>query len=144
MNANTLAVTLAVAAFAGAAGYGLQSAMSAPPTLMAPAVYDGAWRSIERDTRAALGRCRGLPESERALCRARARAHDRVQKAELDARYYGTVQAQVHARDVRARARFQVARAECEARAARDRAGCLSQARTEQAKALALAKVAAS
>ncbi len=141
MSPNTIAVTLAAAAFA-AAGYGLQSAMSTPPTLMSRDAYDGAWRSIEQDARSALGRCRGLPEAGRALCRARAGAQERVQKAALDARYYGTVQAEAHARDVRAKARFEIARAECEARGASDRAGCLSEARTEQAKALA--KVASS
>ena len=144
MNANTIAVTLAVAALAAATGYGLQTAMSAPPTLMSPDVYDGAWRSIEPGTRAALGRCRGEPEGRRGPCRARAQAEDRVQKAELDARYYGTVQAEQHARDARARARFEIARAECAARRGNDRAGCLSEARDAQAKALALARVAAS
>jgi len=143
MNSTTLAVTLAAVALVAAAGYGVQSAMSTAPTLMSPGDHDQAWRSIEQATRAALGRCRGLPESARHLCRAEARARDRVDKAELDARYYGTIEAQARAEDVRARARFDVARSECEARGD-DRASCLAEARTAQAKALALSKVASS
>lgn len=143
MNSTTFAVTLAAAAFAVAAGYGLQSAMSTPPTLMSPADHDQAWRRIEQATRASLGRCRGLAESRRELCRVQARARDRVDKADLDARYYGTTQAEAHAQEVRARARFDMARSECEARGA-DRASCLAEARTAQAKALALSKVASS
>jgi len=143
MNSTTFAVTLVAVAFVAAAGYGLQSAMSTPPTLMSPADHDQAWRSIDQATRAALGRCRGLSESRRETCRAQARARDRVDKAELDARYYGTTQAQAHAQEVRARARFDIVRSECEARGA-DRASCLAEARTAQAKALALSKVASS
>ena len=143
MNSTTVAIALAAVAFFGAAGYGLQAAISSPPTLMSPSEHDREWRSIEQATRTALGRCRGLAEGHRALCRATARAHDRVQKAELDARYLGTVQAEAHAQEVRARAEFDMARAECEARGS-DRASCISEARTGQAKALAQSKVAAS
>jgi len=141
MNSHSAAVTLAAAVFFGAAGYGIQSAIDTPPTLMSTADHDREWGSIEHRLRAALGRCRHEREDSREMCRMRARAEDRVAKAELDARYYGTVQAEAHARDVRARARFDVARAECLARGA-DRAECLTQARDERAKALAAVLVA--
>ncbi|HSN22113.1 MAG TPA: hypothetical protein VLS49_15625 [Usitatibacter sp.] len=143
MNPLTPAVTLAAVAFFAVAGYGLQAAMSTPPTLMSPDEYGSALRSIEKSARAALGRCRAGTEASRGLCRSRARAQARIAKAELDARYYGTVQAQAHAQDVRARVRFDMTRDECIARGV-DRARCLSEARTEQAKALAAAKLAAS
>ena len=143
MNLTTFPIALAAIAFVAAAGYGVQSAMSTPPTLMSPSDHDRAWTSIEQATRAALGRCRTLSEGLREACRATARAHDRVQKAELDARYFGTVQAEAHAQDVRAHAHFDIARAECEARGS-DRASCLAEARTARAKALALSKVASS
>ncbi|HXS51668.1 MAG TPA: hypothetical protein VN782_03980 [Usitatibacter sp.] len=143
MNPTTFPIALAAVAFAAAAGYGVQSAMSAPPTLMSPSDHDQAWRSIEQATRAALGRCRTASESLREACRASVRAQDRVQKAELDARYFGTVQAEAHAQEVRAHARFDITRAECEARGS-DRASCLAEARTAQAKALALSQVASS
>jgi len=142
MTSHSVAVTLAAAVFFGAAGYGIQSAFDTPPTLMAPVDHDRAWRSIETRMRMALGACRHEREDARAICRARARAEDRIAKAELEARYYGTVEAQAQARDVRARARFEVARAECLARGA-DRAQCLTEARNERAKALAAALVAA-
>ena len=74
--------------------------------------------------------------------RARARAEDRIARAELDARYYGTVDAEANAELVRARAHFEVARTECFVQANGDRARCLSQARTGEAKAIASARVA--
>jgi hypothetical protein len=142
MNSHSAAVTLAAAVFFGAAGYGIQSAFDTQPTLMSAADHDREWRSIEGRTRAALGRCRREREDARESCRMRARADDRVAKADLDARYYGTVQAEARARGVRARARFETARAECLARGA-DRAQCLTEARNERDKALAAAVVAA-
>jgi hypothetical protein len=137
MNSHSAAVTLAAAMFFGAAGYGIQSAFDTPPTLMSAGDHDREWRSIE-----GLARCRHEPAAARESCRLRARAADRVAKAELDARYYGTVQAEARARQVRARARFEVARADCLARGA-DRARCLTEARSERDKALAAAMVAA-
>ncbi|HEX6633392.1 MAG TPA: hypothetical protein VF038_05455 [Usitatibacter sp.] len=136
MNPTSAAMTLAAVAFFAAAGYGLQAAVSSPPTLMSPADYDRALAGIDKNTRTELGRCRALAQSSRDLCRARARAEERIAHADLDARYYGTVQAEARAQDVRARVRFQLARAECDARGD-ERAGCLSQARNEQARALA-------
>jgi len=143
MNPTSAVAVLASVAFFGAAGYGLQAAMSTPPTLMSPDDYGRALRSIDRSTRAALGACRPLSEGSRELCRARARTEDRIAKADLDARYYGTVQAEARAQDVRTRSHFELARAECLSRGI-ERSRCLSQARTEQAKALAAAKLAAS
>jgi hypothetical protein len=142
MNSHSAAVTLAAAMFFGAAGYGIQSAFDTPPTLMSAGDHDREWRSIEGRTRADLARCRHEPAAARESCRLRARAADRVAKAELDARYYGTVQAEARARQMRARARFEVARADCLARGA-DRARCLTEARSERDKALAAAMVAA-
>ncbi|HET7547380.1 MAG TPA: hypothetical protein VFJ86_06405 [Usitatibacter sp.] len=142
MNTMSIAAGLAAAAFLGAAGYGLQAAMTTPPTLMSPVDYGRALDALAGSTGAALARCAAAPQDSRALCRARARTEDTIARADLDARYYGTVQAQAQAQDVHARARFELARLECVARGD-DRARCLSQARVEQAKALAAAKLAA-
>lgn len=120
-----------------AVAFGINAAMDTPRTLMSPGDHDLALRDIQRETRAALGGCRGLAETAREICRARARAGERIAKAELDARYFGTVSAAANARMVRARARFDVARAECMAGADGSRPGCLAAARADQEKALA-------
>lgn len=120
-----------------AVAFGINAAMDTPRTLMSPGDHDLALRDIQRETRAALGACRGLAQTAREICRARARAGERIAKAELDARYFGTVSAAANARTVRARARFDVARAECMATSDGSRPGCLAAARADQEKALA-------
>jgi hypothetical protein len=137
------AILMLATAFFGAAAYGIQAAMDTPPTLMSRADHDREWRGIERRTRESLGACRSALEHLREACRARARAEDRVAKADLDARYFGTVQAAAAARDVRARASFEMARAGCLAHEDPERTRCLAKARSEQARMLASAKVAA-
>ena len=137
------AVVMLAVAFFAAAAWGIQSAMDTPPTLMSRVDHDRQWRAIDRHTREGLGACRASPEAMREACRARVRADDRVAKADLDALYFGTVQAAARARDVRARASFDVARAGCLASEGPERTRCLAHARSEQAKVLASTKLAA-
>lgn len=142
MKRTSLALALLGSVSFGAAAYGIQAALDSPPTLMSRVDHDRQWREIERTTRIALGHCRQRPQQARETCRIRARAEDRVAKADLDARYFGTVQAEAEARDVRARASFEAARADCLVREEPERTSCLAAARTEQAKVLASARPA--
>jgi hypothetical protein len=143
MNRATFVLTLAGSLIFGAAAFGLDAAMDNTRSLMSRPDHDRALTGIERTTRAALAQCRGGAESVRELCRTRARAEDRIARADLDARYYGTVEAEANATLVRARARFEVARSECFAEPNDDRSHCLSEARNGEAKAIASAHVAA-
>ena len=136
------AAMLAGTLFFGAAAFGIDAAMDNTRSLMSRPDHDRALADIERTTRAALAECRQGVEPARELCRTRARAADRIARADLDARYYGTVGAETNAQLVRARARFEVARGECFAGANDDRARCMSEARTAEAKAIAHARVA--
>lgn len=142
MNRTALVATLAGTFFFGAAALGIDAAMDSPRTLMSRPDRDKALTAIERTTRAALAQCRTGVDATRALCRTRAQAEDRIARAELDARYYGTVEAETNANLVRARARFEVARDECFAGTGSDRARCMSEARNGEAKAVALARLA--
>jgi hypothetical protein len=142
MKITTIAAGLAAALFFGAAAIGIDAAVDTTRTLMSRPDHDRALRDIERTTRAALAQCRGGVESSRELCRTRARAEDRIARADLEARYFGTVEAEANARMVRAHARFDVARSECFAQASTGRAQCLSEARNGEAKAVALARLA--
>ena len=80
------------------------AAVEAPPSLMSRTDRLAALESIARDARLALARCRAYGDGAgRAVCRAQARADEKVAIAALEARYRGTVYAhegveQVHHR----------------------------------------------
>lgn len=70
----------------------IAAAVEAPPSLMSRADRLAALQQIERDARLALARCRGLDDpGARAVCRAQARAAERIAAATLEASYLGTV-----------------------------------------------------
>jgi len=142
VNRTALVATLAGTLFFGVAGLGIDAAMDNTRTLMSRPDHDRALAAIERTTRAALAQCRHGAEAARELCRTRAHAEDRIARADLDARYFGTVEAETNAKMVRARARFEVARSECFAGADGERSHCMTEARNGEAKAIALARVA--
>lgn len=113
------------------AALGISASMDMPSTLMSPATYEQLKREIEADARVALGRCRDARGLEREVCRAEARSAERVKKAELYARYHGTVSAQNEIRLARARAGYNVAKARCGAHPGDGRYECLRAARAE-------------
>jgi hypothetical protein len=120
--------------FAGAlslAALGIGASVDMPSTLMSPAVYEQLTAESDADTRLAMGHCRAAQGVEREVCRAEARGAERVKKAELYARYHGTVSAQDEIRLAHARAAYDVAKARCGARFGDARYECLRAARTE-------------
>ena len=116
---------------------GIGASVDTPRTLMSPADYAAGKRAIETQSRMALGRCRGLPSAQKEVCRAEVRADERIQKADLVARYYGTVAAAQDARNARVKASYDVARAKCSSEAAESRASCLHAAREERNRRMA-------
>jgi len=69
------------------AALGIAAAVEAHPSLMSPGDRVTALAEIERAGRAATSRCRAITEgAERAICRARARASQRISNANLEAR----------------------------------------------------------
>jgi hypothetical protein len=128
---------------AGVAAAGIGASFDSPRSLMTRQDYAQARQALESESRAAFARCRTLEARERALCRAAARGDDRVHKAELEARYRGTVEAAADLRVARARAAFDVARVDCNERTAEEKNSCLSAARAERSRALAAALAAA-
>jgi hypothetical protein len=121
---------------------GIGAAVESPRSLLSQQVYVEARRALDAESRMALGQCRSLEGREKAICRAAARGDDRVRRAELEARYRGTVGAEAEVAGVRARARYEVAKAGCLARYD-ERVSCLSAARAERARALADARPSA-
>lgn len=126
-----------------AAAFGLTFAVDAPRTLMSRADYAMAREAIASQARAEAGQCREQAANARDVCRAQARANERTRRAELDARYHGTVAAAAEAQRVAAKARFDVSRARCNALDAQGRVECLRSARAEESRALAATRPAA-
>jgi hypothetical protein len=90
----------------------IAAAVDTPPSLMSRTDHALALRSIREDGRLALARCRALPSDEaRLVCRAEARANERIALAALEARYRGTLRAQEQALREQARALHAVAEA---------------------------------
>jgi len=89
---------------------GIAAAVDSPPSLMSRADHLVALRNLHDAGRLELARCRDVPDAhDRAVCRAGARAAERVAVASLDARYLGTISAQDRARRVQVRAEHSVA-----------------------------------
>jgi len=126
-----------------AAAFGLSFAVDSPRTLMSRSDYVLARQAIESEMRAALGQCRAVEAAAREVCRAEARAAEGVHRAELDARYRGTVAAAADVRVARAKGDFAVARARCNALDSAARLQCLRAARSAEANAVAQARPAA-
>ena len=116
---------------------GIGASVDTPRTLMSPADYAAGKRAIETQSRTALGRCRGLPVAQKEVCRAEVRADERVQKADLVARYHGTFAAAQEAREARVKASYDVARAKCGGAPAESRMACLHAAREERNRRIA-------
>ena len=83
----------------------IAAAVDAPPSLMSRADRAAALGAIQRDTRLALAACRAVEDdARRSLCRAQARANQKVAIASLEARYLGTIAAQASVQNARTRA----------------------------------------
>lgn len=134
MKRTTLFVTLLFAVTASVAAMGISAAVDSPRSLMSKDDYRGALHGIQAQTRMALAECRIADVVARDICKAQARADERVRKAELQARYYGTVTAAQDVQVARIKARFDVARAQCGALPSGERLQCLRTAREARAR----------
>jgi hypothetical protein len=144
MKRTTLYATIIGALVLSAAAFGISAAVDAPRSLMAPLDYSTARKAIEGDSRAALAKCRDLEEHAMDICKADARADERIRKADLEAGYRGTVAAAADAKLARAKAEYDVARVKCGGWHGDGKLSCLRSARADKAKALADAKLASS
>jgi hypothetical protein len=142
MKRTTLVAALAGALLVSATAFGISAAVDSPRSLMAPGDYAGARKAIESEARVAVAHCRDQEALTRDLCKAEARADERVRKADLEAQYRGTVAAAAEARLARAKAGYDVARARCSDQRGEDKLSCLRSARADKAKALEAAKLA--
>jgi hypothetical protein len=142
MKRTTLVATIAGAILVSATALGISAAVDSPRSLMSPVDYGAAKKGIEGEAHAALAKCRGLEDQARDLCKAEAKAGERIRKADLEAQYRGTVAAAADAKLARAKAQYEIARAKCGDQHGEDRISCMRTARAEKAKALGNAKLA--
>src|ERR1700694_1567633 len=82
MKRTTLYAILVGALLVSAAALGISAAVDSPRSLMSPIDFGEAKKTIEADARLALGTCRDLDGQAKDLCRAQARAEERVRKAD--------------------------------------------------------------
>jgi hypothetical protein len=137
MKRSTLLVTALLAAGLSVAAIGIRAAVDTPRTLMSPDIHQQMKREIEASTRLALAKCREVTGLERDVCKAEARASERVALADLNARYHGTHSALEEAAAARAKASFDVAKVRCTAKSSEARVDCLKEAREERNRLLA-------
>ncbi len=140
MNRTTLSFLFSGAFLFSAAAFGISSHVDSKPSLMSRSDYSVGKQEIESESRQAVSRCRSMEGSGRELCKARARAEERVKKADLAARYFGTVAAAEDARLARVRAGYDVAKVQCGALDSDARSQCLVDARSDKARSLAEAR----
>ncbi len=136
MKRTTFYAALVGAFLVSAAAIGISATVDSPRSLMAPSDYAEAKRAIEADAKLAYARCHDEDGVARDVCKAQARADERVRKADLEARYRGTVGSAADAKLAHAKAKYEVARARCGAEHGEERLACLRAARTDKAKAL--------
>lgn len=142
MNRITLYAVIAGALVVSATAVGLSATYDAPRSLMDRNEYSQARRAIETDARLNLSKCRDVEATAREICKAEARADERMRKADLEAHYRGTVAAAAGARLEHAKARYEIAKARCDDRSGTEKLACLRAARSDKAKALAEARQA--
>jgi hypothetical protein len=124
------------------AAVGIHAAVDIPSTLMSPVDYSVAKKAIEAETRNAFSRCRTLAGADKDICKAEVRAEERVKKADLSARYHGTVAAANDAREARVKAHYDVAKARCSTRPGEERIDCLRTAREDKNRSLSNERLA--
>ena len=122
---------------------GLGAAVDSPRSLMSPVDYAAGKREIEVAARRAIGQCRAEVGANRDLCKAQARAEERVQRAQLAARYLGTAAAAADVRQARVKARYDVERVRCDVDSSGAVSKCLRAARDARDRALAEASPSA-
>ena len=140
MKKTTIYATLVAALLVSATAWGISAAVDTPRSLMAPSDYNAAKSAIENDVRAAIAKCQDAEGQARDVCKAEAQADERVRKADLEARYRGTVGAAADAKIARVKARYDVAKARCGGEHGEGKLACIRSARSEKAKEIAAAK----
>ena len=135
----SIAAALAVA-FAGSA-YAQTTPSTAKRNADTPKVDRKAKNAeeerIEADAKAAKAKCEPMKGNEKDLCQAEAKAHEKVAKAELDAKYDNTPRKQRKVEETKAEADYEVAKAKCDLQGGKSDNACKKEAKAKYDKAKA-------
>jgi hypothetical protein len=142
MKRTTLYATIIGALALSATAFGISAAVDSPRSLMSPVDYSATRNAIEAGLRGALVKCRDLEDRANDICKAEARANERIRMADLEADYRGTVAAAADAKLARAKARYDVAKVKCSTEHGGGKFACLRSARADKEKALVEGKLA--
>lgn len=136
MKRPTVYITALGAVLISLAALGIGAAVDTPSTLMSRGDYNTGKKAIEAETKVALSACRDAEGTAKDICKAEARAREQMKKADLQARYHGTVAAAEEARLAHARAAYDLAKARCGIEKGEARVECLRSARQDKGKTL--------
>lgn len=126
-----------IAAVIVALGVGSAGAAYAAKDLMSKEAYKAEKDRINAQYKSAMESCKPLKANAEDVCKAEAKAQQRIGIAELDAKNKGTPEAQRDARKVRAEAEYSVAREKCDDLAGNAKDVCVKEAKAAETKAKA-------
>ena len=133
MTARPIAATLV------ALGFALGGAAFAQDPMTREA-YKAEKDRIQADYKAAKEACNKLSGNAEDVCKAQAKADERIAIAELDAKNKGTAKARADARVVRAEAQYDVAKEKCDDLAGNAKDVCVKDAKAAEQRAKADAR----
>jgi hypothetical protein len=124
------------AIISSAAAIGIGAAVSTAPDTMTKSEYEAALAGIESARTEVLARCEGAAAAEKEICRAEAGAWEMVRVADIEESFRRTHDAAREAQRARIEAKYQVARAKCQALGGFKRDRCLISAHATRGRAL--------
>lgn len=128
----TLTAIAAVAALAFGAGAAAQA--------ISKDEYKAAKDRIEADAKTARASCGKLSDNAKDVCQAEAKAREKIDKADLEARFKNTDKARYEARIAKADADYSVAKERCDDKTGKEKSACVKEAKAAQDSAKANAR----
>ncbi len=107
---------------------------------MSREAYQAQKDRIEADAKAARAKCDPLQGNAKDICKAEAKAAEKVSKAELEAQYKPSPRNEEKLRDARADAAYDVAKERCDEQQGKAKDACVQQAKSARTSAKAQAK----
>jgi hypothetical protein len=95
---------------------------------------------IEADAKVAKAKCGDLKDNAKDICKAEAKATEKVAMAELENKRHGTPHSQYEVEKTKAETAYDVAKEKCEDKAGADVSACKKSAKADEKAAIAMAK----
>ena len=102
--------------------------------------YRAEKERIEADAKVAKAKCDALKDNAKDICRAEAKATEKVSMAELENKRHGTPHSQYEVEKIKAETAYDVAKEKCEDKAGAEVSACKKAAKADEKAAIALAK----